>query len=134
MEHQLCAIEHRVFVGLVSRIRVLPSSRAVASIEHTTDAGHASVNLASGHAAPHREGPSVGEVDRIVHACHFAQSGQNRHHHALSAALSSASERGFTATSLSPSLFKASATNAEWIHEPLAPHKAISGSTGPLLR
>ena len=39
MGRQRGAIEHRVFVGLVSRIRVLPSSRAavavaVASIEH----------------------------------------------------------------------------------------------------
>ena len=88
MGRQRGAIEHRVFVGLVSRMSDPRTSflsrgrlnRTLRSLR--TDAGHASVNLASGHAAPDREGLSVGEGDRIVHACHFAQSGQNRHHHA----------------------------------------------------
>ena len=94
MGRQRGAIEHRVFVGLVSRMSDPRTSflsrgrlnRTLRSLR--TDAGHASVNLASGHAAPDREGLSVGEGDRIVHACHFAQSGQNRHHHALPLSLS----------------------------------------------
>ena len=132
MERQRGAIEHRVFVGLVSRIRVLPSSRAaVASIiEHF---GRGTCIGKSGRWPRRRERVCLSV--RGIALCTHATSHKavkiaiimRRPSLCLSVALpSSASQRGFTATS---SLFKASATNAEWIHEPLAPHKAISGST-----
>ena len=112
MGRQRGAIEHRVFVGLVSRIRVLPSSRAavavaVASIEHY---GHRTCIGKSGRWP--RRSERVCLSVRGIALCTHATS-----HKAVKIAIimrcpslslslsvaplsSSALERGFTATSL----------------------------------
>ena len=96
-----------------------------------TQAGHTSVNLDGGHAAPDslsvRRGGS--HCARMPLRTKRSKSPSSCAAPPLSVCLPRRRGDLPLPPSLSPSLFKASATNAEWIHEPLARHKVISGST-----